>query len=294
LNETAENPLHASSYPDRAVHRTARITHNERIAHETYRVRIECPEIACRFLPGQFVMLRLASTDDPLLGRPMAIFDTAMTDNGEPAAFDVVYHVVGKMTSRLAHTTAGTELAVWGPLGNGFVSYATDHLLLVAGGIGQTPLLAPAQEALGHRVFGQPPRAATAVDRVTLCYGARHAGLLACVDDFRAIGVDVKIATEDGSAGQHGLVTQLVEPLLAESDGCCQVVGCGPQPMLRKLAEMTAAAGVACDVSLETPMACGIGICFSCVVRVRDRQGHWDYQRTCVDGPVFAADRIVW
>jgi dihydroorotate dehydrogenase electron transfer subunit len=89
-------------------------------------------------------------------------------------------------------------------------------------------------------------------------------------------------------------VTELVEPLLDRSAPSCQVVCCGPEPMLRKLAAMTAAAGLPCDVSLETPMACGIGICFSCVVKVRQADGSWDYQRTCVDGPVFAAERIVW
>ena len=294
MNESAANPLHASHYPDGAVYRTARIVSNRKIARDTFRVRIDCPEVACRFLPGQFVMLRLTGTSDPLLGRPMAVFDAVVDPSGTRVAIDVVYHVVGKMTTRLADCPAGTQLAVWGPLGNGFSSYAAEHLVLVAGGIGQTPFLALAQEALGLRAYGRPPRAAKPVDQVTLCYGVRTADMLACIDDFRAAGVDVQIASEDGSVGQQGLVTELVEPLLDRSAPSCQVVCCGPEPMLRKLAAMTSAAGLPCDVSLETPMACGIGICFSCVVKVRQADGSWDYQRTCVDGPVFAAERIVW
>jgi dihydroorotate dehydrogenase electron transfer subunit len=134
-----------------------------------------------------------------------------------------------------------------------------------------------------------------------LCYGTRSADLLAGVEDFQALGVDVRISTDDGTAGRHGLVTDVLAQVLDEArvldesahDSIdTRVVCCGPEPMLAAVAALTARRGVPCQVSLETPMACGIGICFSCVARVRDDTGGWDYRRTCVEGPVFDAERI--
>src|SRR5690606_7753624 len=114
----------------------------------TYRVRFRCPEIARAIVPGQFVMLRLAGFDDPLLGRPLALYDTFDDDEGQPVGIDVVYLVIGKMTRHLAEFTPGQKLELWGPLGNGFPPREVEHLVMVAGGIGQTPFLALAQEYL--------------------------------------------------------------------------------------------------------------------------------------------------
>jgi dihydroorotate dehydrogenase electron transfer subunit len=199
------------------------------------------------------------------------------------------------MTGRLAQCGPGDELDVWGPLGNGFPPRPTEHLIMVAGGIGQTPFMGLAQEYLGRRRYGDPPREVPAAERVTLCYGARRAEYLAGVEDFRALGVEVLVSTDDGSAGHHGLVTDVLKRLLAESQPASRrVVCCGPEPMMEAVAEMTHRGDVPCQVSLETPMACGIGICFSCVAKVREPDGSWDYRRTCVDGPVFDAARIEW
>ena len=108
------------AYADRAWQGTVVIAENVEIARDTYRVRLECPRIAAAALPGQFVMLRLPGSNDPLLGRPMAVYDVVSDAEGKPAAVDVVYLVVGKMTGRLARLRGGTLLEVWGPLGNGF------------------------------------------------------------------------------------------------------------------------------------------------------------------------------
>jgi dihydroorotate dehydrogenase electron transfer subunit len=194
----------------------------------------------------------------------------------------------------LARFVPGQQLEVWGPLGNGFAPQRADHLVMVAGGIGQTPFPALAQEHLGRRTFGNPPREVTQVDRVSLCYGARSADYLAGVEDFQRIGVDVQISTDDVSAGHHGLVTDLLRGVLAGAGQGVRIVCCGPEPMMEAVAELATAAHVPCQVSLETPMACGIGICFSCVAKVRSADGEWDYKRTCVEGPVFDAEQIVW
>lgn len=269
-------------------HQTAQVLEHVKLAERTYRVRLRAPEIAAAIRPGQFVMLRLPGTTDPLLGRPFALYDTVL-ENGQPVAIDVVYLVVGKMTGRLIEVREGEPLQVWGPLGKPFLDVdSPERVTLVAGGIGQTPFLAFARELLGTRGFGgDAPRART--KQVSLYYGVRNVSLAAGVEDFRAAGVEVFLASDDGSVGMKGFVTQLLE-----SHGPTgPLVGCGPEPMLHSLARLAAKWNAPCQVSLETPMACGVGICFSCVAKVKTPDGD-DYKRVCVDGPCFDAAKLVW
>src|SRR5262249_21397571 len=144
-----------------------------------------------------------------LLGRPFALYDTALDAAGKPVGFDVVYLVVGKMTGKLTGVEPGEPLEVWGPLGRPFLDVGTpEHVRFVAGGIGQTPFLAFARELLGTRGFGgDAPR--KRAGKVSLYYGVRTAALAAGVDDFRAAGVEVHLASDDGSLGFQGYVTQL-------------------------------------------------------------------------------------
>lgn len=293
------NCLHATHYADHAVRCQVAIEENPRVARDTYRVRLRCREIAERAVPGQFVMLRLSGCDDPLIGRALAIYDVLPAALGTPDGLDLVYHVLGKFTRRLAQCQPGQTLDVWGPLGNGFPASKCDHLVMVAGGVGQTPLLTLAKEHLGHCRYGLPARCVPRVAKVTLCYGARSSDLLAGVRDFEGQGVTVKLATDDGTVGHHGFVTELLEQILIEESrqparDALQVVCCGPEPMMQAATKIALAHDVPCLVSLETPMACGIGICFSCVAKVLQSDGTWDYKRTCVEGPVFEASRICW
>lgn len=288
------SPLHADYYPDQALHQTVPVAANVKVAQDTYRLQLACPEIAQRILPGQFVMLRLTGVNDPLIGRALALYDTLLSSTGQPSGIELVYLVKGKFTRRLAEYRAGQPIDVWGPLGNGFAAHTVDHLILVAGGIGQTPFVTVSQEALGLKQYGCPPRCVPKCGRVTLCYGARTADLLAGVEDFERLGVDVQLATEDGTRGHHGLVTDLVGRVLQESPPRRRVLCCGPESMMQSVAAVAAATQTPCDVSLESPMACGIGICFTCVTKVVDDKGGWDYRRTCVEGPVFDASRICW
>jgi dihydroorotate dehydrogenase electron transfer subunit len=289
------NPLHADFYADVACQSRVPIIENERLARDTYRLRFECRQIARQFVPGQFIMMRLAGVNDPLLGRPLALYDTVRDSNGVPTGIDVVYATFGKMTRRLARCAAGEELDVWGPLGNGFLPLPTHHLIMVAGGIGQTPFLALGQEYLGLRQYGDPPRIVPRASRVTLCYGVRTAELVAGLPDFQAAGFDVRLASDDGTVGHHGFVTDLLGRVLDESRGQNRlVVCCGPEPMMEAVAHLCRLNETRCSVSLETPMACGIGICFSCVAKVRQEGGGWDWKRTCVEGPVFDAEKMAW
>jgi dihydroorotate dehydrogenase electron transfer subunit len=255
-------------------------------------LRLPCPEVAARILPGQFVMLRLPGTNDPLLGRPLALYDVYADAVGRPQGIDIVYQAIGRMTRRLVGLQAGDRLEVWGPLGNGFPPTDTGHLVMVAGGIGQTPFLALARHYLGLADYGQPLLAVPRAGKVSLCYGLRTKDFISGMDDFRRAGVEVCISTDDGSAGHRGRVVDLVPPLVEASDLPCRIVACGPEKMLHATVTMAARLGLPCQVSLESPMACGIGICFSCVTKIRDQQGQWDYRRICVEGPVFDAAEV--
>jgi dihydroorotate dehydrogenase electron transfer subunit len=279
-------------YPDHAWHGTVAVVENARMAHDTYRIRFACPEIARQILPGQFLMLRLAGCNDPLLGRPLAMYNVILNERGEPWFVDVVYMAIGKMTHLLAEFRPGAKLEVWGPLGNGFPPTPTEHLIMVAGGIGQTPFLTLAKEYLGRHTFGVPARHVPHASKVTLLYGARSSEHLAGIDDFRHIGATVQVSTDDGSLGHHGLVIDLIRPTVERSAWKCRIVCCGPERMIEATKSIAAELELPCQVSLESPMACGMGICFSCVTKIRDESGNWDYRRTCVEGPVFDAEEV--
>lgn len=274
---------------------TVQVVEQEQMARDTFRLRLACPEIARHSLPGQFFMIRQAGGTDPLLGRPFALYDTWLDESGQPAGIDIGYLLVGKMTRLMQTWQPGDSVEIWGPLGNGFSLPNTPRLIMTAGGIGQTPFLAVAREALGLRQYGNPVRTPQSLpEEVVLCYGVRSADYLAGLKDFAGIGLDVRLATDDGTFGHHGYVTDLLAKELEGDKPAPLVYCCGPEPMMHAVSKLTARHGVDCRLSLETPMACGFGACFSCVTRVFLDDGTWDYRRVCVEGPVFPADRIVF
>ena len=285
--------LHADYYADQMVQVTAELERNDLIAESTYRLRVAAPEIAARTVPGQFVMIRLAATDQPLIGRALAVWDVIDDEHGNPRWIDLIYLKKGNFTTPCAESPLGTRVTVWGPLGNGFAPTPCDHLIMAVGGIGQTPMLLLGREAKGDQSFGRDNGWA---GHVELVYGARRKSLLAGVPDFESAGFDIRLCTDDGSTGEQALVPDVVARRLDELSGdvSIRVVTCGPEIMMEKVAEVCAKRGVACQVSMETPMACGIGICFSCVAKVKQDDGEWDYKRTCVEGPIFDADKIVF
>lgn len=275
----------------------ATVVERSLLSEENYRLRLHCPEIARLILPGQFFMLRPVGGTDPLLGRPFALYDTVVGPQGEPEGLDVGIHVVGKMTALLAQLEVGAELEIWGPLGNGFPAITADHLIQVAGGIGYTPFVAVTRETLTGKSYGDPPRTPGKASHASLIYGVRSKRLRADLSDWAQIPeFDVSICTEDGSEGHHGLVTDLLREQLASATGSTVVLTCGPVRMMHAVAQMCQDWNVPCWASLETPMACGYGACFSCVVPIRDETAPegWDYRRSCVEGPVFPGNQILW
>ncbi len=282
-------------FADQAMQISARVELNQPMARHTFRLRVAAPEMAERALPGQFFMVRIPGGNDPLIGRAFALYNRILDSDAKPTGIELVYLVKGRLTTRLAQLTPGQTVELWGPLGNSFSTVQANHLIMVAGGIGQTPFLTLAQEAYGTSVFGDGSRAGGYAQRVSLCYGVRSEDYLAGIQEFRDLRVEIRIATEDGSIGPPRRVTALLEELLdQESDPSqARIVCCGPEPMMEAVSRIAAQRAIDCEVSLETPMACGIGICFSCVAKV-GTPSDWDYKRTCVEGPIFPATSILW
>jgi len=275
------------------------IISNQQVGRDTFCLRVLSPRIAEVITPGQFVMVRLPHTTDPLLGRAFALYDVAPDENGQHVCVEIAYAAIGRMTRRLAVLPAGEKLEVWGPLGNGFPVPNGEELILVAGGIGYTPFLAVAKEALGVARYGKVNRGEGRRRLVKLLFGVRNREYVPSdINRFSDSGVQVVLSSDDGSIGYHGFASDLLEQELDSNDNSNRVVYCcGPEPLMAKVAEICREKNVECFVSLETPMACGLGLCYSCAAKIRSNSSdadQWDYRRVCVEGPVFDARTVVF
>jgi dihydroorotate dehydrogenase electron transfer subunit len=282
----------AGSVPS-AVECRGQVIDNCCVAQDTWIMRLACPELARQITPGQFFMVRDPRVTNPMLGRPFALLDVWKDSAGQIAGVDFGYVVVGKMTKLMTTWRADDPCSLWGPLGNGFPVPDVERLCLVAGGIGVTPFLAVANEALGNGTYGKIGRfLSKQPTSVNLCYGARSKDHLACVDLFEAAGARVSISTDDGTYGRQGFVTDMLADQISGESPPEAIYCCGPEPMMEAVGKIATENEIPCWLSLETPMACGFGICFSCVTRVRLDDGTTDYRRTCVEGPVFPAEKL--
>jgi NAD(P)H-flavin reductase len=217
-------------------------------------------------LAGQFYMIAAAQGWGGEDGRPhLARAFSVCRVRDDRLGFLV--DAIGPGTARLAELEPGEGLWLVGPLGIGFSSPAQDaRPLLVAGGVGLAPLVILAESL---REAGRPPR---------LLAGFRSG---AHADAASLAGSEVELATDDGSAGHHGLVTDLLPRELSEDSA---VYACGPPAMLESVRRICSETSVRAELALEEAMACGFGACFGCVVRTRS-----GYKRICVDGPVLEA-----
>lgn len=255
---------------------------HERIAPDAGVVRFAVPGPAPTFAPGQFLQLRAWESVDPLLGRPFSLLDQGRGDDAR-SWLSVLYQVHGRGTARLGRLTPGEGVWALGPLGRPFAPPTRPGpALVVAGGVGIPPFLLVVRDLV-----------ARGVETVVLL-GARDAAHLYLRAELAAAGAEVRLATEDGSAGRRGLVTDLLEGELAARGpaGVGAVYTCGPEGMLRAVVRIAQRAGVPGEASLERLMACGFGVCFTCVCRLRGPDGDLRNRRTCLDGPVVAIDAL--
>jgi len=236
-------------------------------------------------MPGQFVMLRFPGRLDPLLPRPMSVSEVLPDEEDRPGRIRILLKVVGRGTELLAALSAGDRIQVLGPLGKPFQipppPAAKGRALMAAGGIGVATFPFLAKEL---RKAGWKP---------TLLFGARRERDLVRREWFEEQGVEVRTATEDGSHGVRGLVTDLLQKAIAPGSEAGMVYACGPRPMLQAVSALVNAAGVPCQLSLESAMGCGFGVCLGCVVKVRRGDG-FDYVRVCMEGPTLMATEVLW
>jgi dihydroorotate dehydrogenase electron transfer subunit len=250
------------------------ITRIELLTSDIVRLTLDSPDIASIAKPGQFVMVRTGNGKDPLLRRPFSI---SQTSNGR--YFQILFKVVGRGTSLLAHCREGEFLSVLGPLGKGFKADPTNLNCLVGGGMGIAPLL-----FLGKRMSRKCPES-----KPLVVVGARNRQELApLVKDFEELGLSVHPATDDGTLGHHGLVTDVLKKLPLGED--CRMFVCGPHPMMTAVHLFCKDRKYGCQVSMETSMACGMGACLGCIVPVETG----GYAHACSDGPVFESKELVW
>ena len=252
------------------------------VAEGFFQTRLQVPAAALRVLPGQFLQLRPRRDDmlSPYLRIPMSV---AGVDEAE-STMDVLYDRVGQKTRALSRLPAGERVGFLGPLGNHFPA-PEGEAVLVGGGIGLPPLL-----FLGRRLVAEGRS-------VLLLAGARSAARHLPDDLLRPAAPGFLRATDDGSLGHHGLVTDLLSRILDHARPGITVYTCGPHTMMAAVARLCAERGVPCHASLEEYMACGFGVCVGCVV-ARVEEAHDDlyhrYSRICVDGPVYDARTIEW
>jgi dihydroorotate dehydrogenase electron transfer subunit len=232
--------------------------------------------------PGQFVMVKIDSGFAPLLRRPFSIH--RLIDPGDGGAgIELLYKMVGPTTDQMGGLRPGDTLSLLGPLGRGFtVPPGPSRAALVGGGIGIAPLVFLAS---GLIAGGHGPGSISAF------LGGRSVADLLCADDFAEMGLQVSTTTDDGSAGEKGLVTEPLERALAAGD-IDRVYACGPVGMLKGVAALAEKYPVACQVSIETYMACGMGACMGCAVKSKDPLED-KCRHACLDGPVFDAAQII-
>lgn len=264
----------------------ATVIANRRLSADYNVLSFAAPQIAETARPGQFVMIKTSGGQDPLLRRPFSIFEILRDDAGRPSGVSIFNKRAGAGTTLLSRVEAGMRLALLGPLGRPFEPVDPPaEAWLIAGGVGLAPFVTLAAALAARQT------------RTTLFYGARRDDELYCVELFDALGVTIVLATEDGSRGAHGRITApLGDALAARPLGNpVKLYVCGPTPMMRACAQLAATHGRACDVSLEQVMGCGLGGCYSCVVLARGAGGSTPHHtRTCIEGPVFDAQRVVW
>ena len=250
------------------------IIHNESIAENMYKLSIYAPDISSMAIPGQFVQIKIPNRQDLILRRPISINYTD-TNSG---IVELVYQIVGAGTKILSTLTSGNTLNVLGPLGQGFDIADAKNVYLVGGGCGVAPL---------RFISKKWPHL-----KVDAFLGFRSLSSVYQREEFTNTSEKVFLATEDGSLGNAGYVTDLVAMEL-KNDKPDLILACGPMPMLKIIQGLVKKHNIPCQISLEERMGCGIGGCLVCSCAI-GKENWWQYKRVCADGPVFRSEEVLW
>jgi len=281
-----------------------KIISNKKIKDNYFEIIIEAPEIAQSAQPGQFVNIKVSDGIEPLLRRPLSIHKIGHQVTRSPGhqskakrQIVMLYEAVGKGTEILSQRKPGDFLDVIGPLGSGFrfdreLSNVDSRPILIAGGMGTAPLIFLAEKLA--EIKNQKSKIKTLV-----LIGAKTREDILCEEEFKKIGCEVKIATDDGSRGFKGYVSELLKQELWIMDyGLWTIYACGPKLLLKEISRIAQEHAIPAQLSLESHMACGIGACMGCVIKVKSKnaKGKTDneYSRVCKEGPVFEANQILW
>ncbi|MFH1868908.1 MAG: dihydroorotate dehydrogenase electron transfer subunit [Candidatus Omnitrophota bacterium] len=279
------------------IHAKAEILLNQEIMPDHFKMVLSLKDFDSAIRAGQFFHIRAGSDYDPLLRRPLSVHRLGP----KPNVVELLYRVAGKGTHLLSRRSKGTYLDVIGPLGNGFkVPRSQSNFIIIAGGMGVAPLLALVDELAQFRK-----------QSITVILGAKTQSHITCKKEFQELKAKVEVVTEDGSAGEKGLATDILESVVEQFDlrktdsplttkdaakitigDYCPEVGlyaCGPVGMLRAVAKIARQHRIQTQASFEENMGCGVGACLGCVIRTKD-----GYKRVCKDGPVFDLEDIVW
>ena len=287
----------------------ARVIRNTRLSPDYNVIALAAPEIAAVTAPGQFVMVKSSRGRDPLLRRPFSVFEVLRSD-GRVEGLTLLSKRIGITTGMLFDSVEGDVVSCLGPLGRPFEPIEPPgEAWMVAGGVGLAPFATLAEALIDHGT------------KTTLFYGARSGSELFYLDWFEKRGIRLMLATEDGSIGDRGRITVPLERELQavslsglgigdsgfaqetrfeprapnpESRLGIMIYACGPEPMLEAVTHMAARFKRPSQVSVERVMGCGMGGCYSCVIPVRDAHAGHHYVRSCIAGPVFKGEDVVW
>lgn len=259
---------------DKLMDREGIVVSNTPLTDRLFEMVLEVSDIPAKVRGGQFVHVQIPGMEGHMLRRPFSVYYV----DSKASTLGILYQVVGFGSARFSELVPGSKVQVIGSIGNPWhAPSGIKRALLTVGGVGAAPLFMHASELVASGV------------QVDVVMGAQTKDALVAKERYtQLLGCEPFIATDDGSYGHHGFVTDLVVERLAQGEydyAAC----CGPAPMMRIVSEKTLAAGIPSFVSMEQRMACGIGACLGCIVSTVDGN-----RRSCVDGPVFDAQKVVW
>ena len=255
----------------------AEVVSSQKVNEHVYKMVFDCPEIAKEAEMGQFINVYL-DKGEMILPRPISIQDA----DKEKGNLSIMYHIAGKGTEYMANIGVGKKLNIAGPLGNGFEFKNYKKLAIIGGGIGVPPMYYTAKI-----IKEKHPDA-----EIQAFIGFRSAEYAILEAEFKALGVTVTVATDDGSYDYHGNALNAFKESGFSADA---VFACGPAVMLKFVSAYAAEKGIACQVSMEERMACGIGACVGCAIAIKNiSEKGYEFKKVCKDGPVFDGAEVHW